>query len=132
MRCVNTENNRRKYLRPLLFNAKVEENDLGKWEEYIKLNFELPDPGAPKAVDKLRKMVETRKTPDYKGGKKGGNAKPIPPRDLDDLEYAKLEELLPIYEEKLQAWWEAKNAGQLLTKNLLAQGFSSSLLCCLF
>ena len=80
MRCVNTENNRRKYLRPLLFNAKVEENDLGKWEEYIKLNFELPDPGAPKAVDELRKLVETRKTPDYKGGQKGGQAKPIPPR----------------------------------------------------
>ena len=78
MRCVNTENNSRKYLRPLLFNAKVEENDLGKWEEYIELNFELPDPGPDGAVKELRKMVETRKTPDYKGGKRGSNGKPIP------------------------------------------------------
>ena len=93
MRCVNTENNRRKYLRPLLFNAKVEENDLGKWEEYIELNFELPDPGPDGAVKELRKMVETRKTPDYKGGKRGSNGKPIPPRDLGDPEYAKVEEL---------------------------------------
>ena len=83
------------------------------WEVYVKLNFELPDPGPDGAVKELKKMVETRKTPDYKGSKKGGEAKPIKPRPLDDLEFAKLKEWLPIYEEKLKAWWEKKNAGQV-------------------
>ena len=41
-------------------------------------------------------MVDTRQTPDYKGGKKGGQVKPIPTRPLSDLEFEKLEELLPI------------------------------------
>ena len=80
------------------------------WEEYIKLNLALPDPGAPNAVEELRKMVDTHMTLEYKGGKKGGTAKPIKPRRLGDLEFAKLEELLPIYEEKLKAWWEEENA----------------------
>ena len=82
------------------------ERRVPNWEVYVKLNFELPDPGPDGALKELRKMVETRETPDYKGGKKGGNGKPIPPRGLDDLECAKLEELLPIYEETLKAWWE--------------------------
>ena len=120
---MNSANQQRNNLRPQLFRAEAK-NTPGKkldeeewlvpnWEEYIKLHFELPDPGAPKAVEELRKMVDTHWAPDYKGGKKGGDAKPIPPRRLGDLEFAKLEELLPIYEEKLQAWWEAKNAGQV-------------------
>ena len=29
------------------------------WEVYVKLNFELPDPGPDGAVKELRKMVET-------------------------------------------------------------------------
>ena len=74
------------------------------WEVYVKLNFELPDPGPDGAVKELRNMVETRKTPDYKGGKKSGEAKSIEPRDLGDHEFAKLDELLPIYDEKLKAW----------------------------
>ena len=79
---------------------KLDEDDwlVPNWSVYIKLNFELPDPGHDKAVAELRKMVADRETPDYKGGKKGGRAKPIPPRPLGDLELAKLQELLPTYE----------------------------------
>ena len=104
---ASSENVKRTDLRKQLFSGEAK-NTPGKkldekewlvpnWEVDIELNFELPDPGAPKAVDELSKMVETRKTPDYKGGKKGGNGKPIPPRDLGDLDSVKLEELLPIY-----------------------------------
>ena len=113
----------RKNLRLSLFRGKgrkpphkdldEEEWLVPNWEEYSKLNFELPDPGAPEAVEELRKMVDTHKTPDYKGGKKGSNANPIPPRRLGDHEFAKLEELLAIYEEKLKAWWKEKSAGQV-------------------
>ena len=107
---------KRSDLRKQLFSAKAKKansqgifKDLDEqewlvpnWEVYVRLNFELPDPGPDGAVKELRKMVETRKTPDYKGGKKGGEAKPIDSRPLDDLEFAKLKELLPIYEEKLK------------------------------
>ena len=89
---------------------KVDRNLVCRLDSAMTLS--RPDPSAPKAIDELSKMVETRKTPDYKGGKKGGNGKPISPRDLGDLK-AKLEELLLIYEEKLKAWWEAKDAGQV-------------------
>ena len=132
---MNAANQQRNNLRPQLFRGEAK-NTPGKkldeeqwlvpnWEEYIKLNFELPDPGAPEAVEELRKMVDTHKTPDHKGGKKGGNAKPIPPRRLGHLEFAKLEELLAIYEEKLKAWWEEKNAGQVgqvLHKKIAEEG----------
>ena len=104
---MNSASQKRKNVRPQLFSGKNREpphNDLDEeewllpnWEVYVKLNLELPDPGPDGAVRELRKMVETRKTPDYKGGKKGGNGKPIPPRDLGDLDSVKLEELLPIY-----------------------------------
>ena len=100
------------------------------WPEYVERTFEKsPDD----MVHQLRKMVKEKATPEVIAHKvRGQTVKPIDSRPLGDLQFAKLEELLLIYEEKLQAWWEAKNAGQLLTKNLLAQGFSSSLLCCLF
>ena len=67
--------------------------------QYTKQNFESSDPGPDDAVKELKKMVDTRMTPAA--------------RPLGNLEFAKLKELLPIYEEKLQAWWEAKNAGQV-------------------
>ena len=135
---MNAASSKRNHLRPKLSKAKARDaphKDLDEeewlvpnWEEYIKLNFELPDPGAPEAVEELRKMVDTHKTPDYNGGKKGGNAKPIPLRRLGDLEFAKLEELLPIYEEKLKAWLEEKNAGQVgqvLPKKIAEEGEKS-------
>ena len=98
---------------------KLDEDDwlVPNWSVYIKLNFELPDPGHDKAVAELRKMVADRETPDYKGGKKGGRAKPIPPRPLGDLELARLQELLPIYEAKLKAIWQARDAGEAGQKN---------------
>ena len=65
---MNSASQKRKNVRAQLFSGKNREpahNDLDEeewllpnWEVYIKLNFELPDPGAPKAVDELRKMVE--------------------------------------------------------------------------
>ena len=89
----NDANDTRGKLRPQLFsgkkrnkNCRGEYEDLDEeewlvpnWEVYVKLNFELPDPGPDGALKELRKMVETRKTPDYNGGKRGGNGKPIPP-----------------------------------------------------
>ena len=88
-------NKRRIEIRKQLFSGEAK-NTPGKkldeeewlvpnWEVYIELNFKLPDPGPDWAVKELRQMVETRKTSDYKGGKKGGEAKPIEPRDLGDL-----------------------------------------------
>ena len=82
------------------------------WATYVRLNFELPDPGPDKAVAELRKMVDDHSTPDYKGGKKGGRAKPITPRPLGDLELAKLQELLSVYEAKLKAIWQPRDAGE--------------------
>ena len=41
---------------------------------------------------------------------------------------ASMEELLPIYEEKLKAWWEEKNAGQVgqvLDKKIVDEGEKS-------
>ena len=73
------------------------------WDAYIKLNFELPYPGAPKAVEELRKMVDSHRTLDYEGRKNCDKARPIASRRLGDLEFAKLEGLLPIYKEKLKA-----------------------------
>ena len=57
-------------------------------------------------------MVDDHDTPDYKGGKKGGRAKPITPRPLGDLELAKLQELLSVYEAKLKASWQPRDAGE--------------------
>ena len=112
MQAATHKKNKRSNVRPQLFSGKARDPPHKKldeeawlvpnWEVYVRLNFELPDPGPDGAVRELRKMVETRKTPDYKGGKKGGEAKPIDSRPLDDLEFAKLKELLPIYEEKLK------------------------------
>ena len=87
------------------------------WSVYFKHNFEFPDPGHDKAVAELRKMVADLETPDYKGGKKGGTAKPIPSRQLGDLELAKVRELLPIYEAKLKAIWQARDASEAGQKN---------------
>ena len=70
------------------------------WEVYVELNFTLPDPGPDGAVKELRKMVETRKTPDYKGGKKGGEPNPIPPRDLGDSEWDVRIQLMRGYDKK--------------------------------
>ena len=56
---------------------KVDRNLVCRLDSAMTLS--RPDPSAPKAIDELSKMVETRKTPDYKGGKRGGNGKPIPP-----------------------------------------------------
>ena len=83
------------------------------WEVYVQLNFELPEPGPDGAVRELKGMVSSHKTPDYKGGQKGGTGKPIEPRPLGDFEYATLERLLPIYEEKLKALWATKSTGQM-------------------
>ena len=62
--------------------------------------------------------LKGRKAPYDKGGKKAGHkAKLIPLPYLGDLEYAKLEKLLPIYEENLKAlcgkwkaWLDRKRA----------------------
>ena len=100
-------------------NCKGEYDDLGEdwlvknWEMYIHLNFTLPDPGAPAAFRELKEMIEARKTPDYKGGAKGGVARPIQPRSLGSLELKKLQELLPAYEKKLKEWWKKKDIGQV-------------------
>ena len=61
---------------------KLDEEDwlVPNWSVYVKHNFELPDPGHDKAVAELTQMVADLETPDYKGGKKGGTAKPIPSR----------------------------------------------------
>ena len=81
------------------------------WPEYVERTFEKsPDD----MVHQLRKMVEEKATLEVIAHKvRGQTVKPMDSRPLGDLEFVKLEELLPIYEEKLKAWWEAKNAGQV-------------------
>ena len=87
------------------------------WATYAKLNFELPDPGPEGCLRELRKMVADKATPDYKGGKKGGEAKPIPSRPLGDLEHAKLRGLLELYEKK---WADMGAMGQALSSQINA------------
>ena len=114
----------RKYIRQRLFSGKATKaNSQGhfidldekqwlvpKWAEYMKLHFELRAPGPPKVVEELRKMVDSHKTFQWNGRVNGRvNYKCIQSRCLGDFEIAKLEELLPIYEEKLRIWWEAKS-----------------------
>ena len=68
------------------------------WPEYVERTFEKsPDD----MVHQLRKMVEEKATPEVIAHKvRGQTVKPVDARPLGDLEFAKLEELLPIYEEK--------------------------------
>ena len=70
------------------------------WATYVKLNFELPDPGPEGCLSELRKMIADKATPHYQGGKKGGKAKPIKSRPLGNSEHAKLRELLKEYDKK--------------------------------
>ena len=84
---------------------------VANWPDYVERTFEK----APNhMMHQLRKMAEDKKTPKVEAHKvRGQTVKPIDSRPLGDLEFAKLEKLLLIYEEKLKAWWEAKNAGQV-------------------
>ena len=87
---------------------------VSKWDAYIKLNFELRKPGARKAVEELRKMVDSHRTLDFSPSRKNGyKGRPIASRRLRHFEFVKLRRLLPIYEEKLKALREEENAGQV-------------------
>ena len=73
-------------------------------------------------------MVDSHRTFDYEGRNTRYKVRHIASRRLGDLEFAKLEKLLPIYEEKLKAWWEEKNAGQVgevLDKKITEEGDES-------
>ena len=75
---------------------------VANWPDYVERMFEkAPD----HMMHQLRKMVEDKKTPKVEAHKvRGQTVKPINSRPLGDLEFAKLEKSLLIYEEKLKAW----------------------------
>ena len=75
---------------------------VANWPDYVERAFEkAPD----HMMHQLRKMVEDKKTPKVEAHKvRGQTVKPINSRPLGDLEFAKLEKSLLIYEEKLKAW----------------------------
>ena len=87
---------------------------LPNWPIYVKLNYSCPDPGPDQALEELREMIDTGKTPDYKGGKKGGKANPIPPRPLSDKELDTLKSInfgcrIKLQQEKLRLGeWTSK------------------------
>ena len=78
------------------------------WLIYIKHNFQLSSYN--KAIAELRKMIGDLQTPYYRYRKSNRTSQQrvkhvhIPPRRLDDLELARLQELLSIYEAKPKAW----------------------------
>ena len=63
-------------------------------------------------------MIASHETPDYKGGGRGGFAKPIPPRKLGDIEYIKLKELLPMYETSLKKLWQNCDSSEIGNKKM--------------
>ena len=71
---------------------------VAKWEDYIKLNFELPQPGCEQALNEMKTMITSHHTPHYKSTKSLCPC-PILPRKLGNLELATLQKLLLIYEE---------------------------------
>ena len=89
------------------------------WSVYIKHNFELPKPGHAKAITELRELVTKLQTPDYNAVyKQTGKQANIPPRKLGNLELAKLQELLPIYEAKLNAISHVQDVSNNIKKRI--------------
>ena len=72
--------------------AIQDEKLVSMWEKYIELNVSLPAPGMASAFAELKQMVDTHITPEYPAG--GQAKKPIPSRELSDMELTKLRELM--------------------------------------